>query len=63
MGRRPGSEAEMAALFLRTELTSERWREDLQALLERAGLPEEVVPAVADRRIQPPREPFWGFRG
>jgi len=42
---RPGSEAEMVALFLRTELTSDRWQDDLRALLERAGLPEDVVTA------------------
>ena len=40
---RPSSEAEMVALFLRTELPSDRWRDDLEALLERAGLPERVV--------------------
>lgn len=40
---RPGSEAEMVALFLRTELPSDRWRDDLQALRERAGVPERVV--------------------
>lgn len=40
---RPSSEAEMVALFLRTELPSDRWRNELQALLERAGLPERVV--------------------
>lgn len=40
---RPSSEAEMIALFLRTELPSDRWRDDLRALLERAGLPEQVV--------------------
>jgi hypothetical protein len=42
---RPSSEAEMAALFLRTELSSERWRDGLRALLERAGLPDRVVTA------------------
>lgn len=40
---RPSSEAEMVALFLRTELPSDRWRDELEALLERAGLPERVV--------------------
>jgi hypothetical protein len=40
---RAGSEAEMVALFLRTELSSERFGDDLRALLERAGLPERVV--------------------
>ena len=34
---RPSSEAEMVALFLRTELSSDRWRDDLRALLKRAG--------------------------
>jgi hypothetical protein len=42
---RPSSEAEMVALFLRTELRSERWQDDLRALLERAGLPDRVVTA------------------
>jgi hypothetical protein len=42
---RPGSEAEMVALFLRTELTSARWRDGLRALLEHAGLPDRVVTA------------------
>ncbi len=40
---RPSSEAEMVALFLRTELPSDRWRDDLRALLARAGLPDRVV--------------------
>jgi hypothetical protein len=40
---RPGSEAEMVALFLRTELPSARFGDELRALLERAGLPERVV--------------------
>jgi hypothetical protein len=40
---RPGSEAEMVALFLRTELPSDRWQNGLRALLERAGLPDRVV--------------------
>ena len=40
---RPGSEAEMVALFLRTELASARFGAELGALLERAGLPERVV--------------------
>src|SRR5215831_2242050 len=40
---RPSSEAEMVALFLRTELPAPRSRDDLRALLERAGLPERVV--------------------
>jgi hypothetical protein len=42
---RPSSEAEMVALFLRTELPAARSRDDLQALLEREGLPERVVSA------------------
>jgi hypothetical protein len=33
----------MIALVLRTELASDRWRDDLQALLERAGLPARIV--------------------
>jgi hypothetical protein len=40
---RPGSEAEMVALFLRTELPSARFGDELRTLLERAGLPERVV--------------------
>ena len=40
---RPSSEAEMVALFLRTELPAARFRDKLQALLERAGLPERVI--------------------
>ena len=40
---RPSSEAEMVALFLRTELPAARFRENLQALLERAGLPECII--------------------
>jgi hypothetical protein len=40
---RPSSEAEMVALFLRTELPAARFRDDLQALLERAGLPKRIV--------------------
>jgi hypothetical protein len=40
---RPSSEAEMVALFLRTELTSDRFGDQLRALLERAGLPDRVV--------------------
>jgi hypothetical protein len=35
----------MVALFLRTELYSDRWRDGLRALLERAGLPDRVVTA------------------
>lgn len=40
---RPSGEAEMVALFLRTELPSDRWGDGLQALIKRAGLPERVV--------------------
>ena len=40
---RPSGEAEMVALFLRTELPAARSRDDLRALLERDGLPERVV--------------------
>ncbi|HET9079421.1 MAG TPA: hypothetical protein VFO01_02740 [Trebonia sp.] len=42
---RSSSEAEMVAVFLRTELPSDRWKDDLRALLERAGLPERVITA------------------
>jgi hypothetical protein len=42
---RPSSEAEMVALFLRTELPAARSRDDLRALLERDGVPERVVTA------------------
>jgi hypothetical protein len=42
---RSSSEAEMVALFLRTELPSDRWEDDLQALLVRAGLPDRVITA------------------
>jgi hypothetical protein len=40
---RPSSEKEMIALFLRTELASDRWRDTLRELLDRAGLPERVI--------------------
>ena len=40
---RPSSEAEMVALFLRTELPAARFRDKLRALLERDGLPERVI--------------------
>src|SRR5258708_2053237 len=40
---RPGSEAEMVALFLRTELPAARSRDGLRALLEQARLSERVV--------------------
>jgi hypothetical protein len=42
---RPGSEAEMIALFLRTELPAARFRDTLQALLDQAGLPARLVTA------------------
>jgi hypothetical protein len=42
---RPGSEAEMIALFLRTELPAARFRDKLQVLLEQAGLPERLITA------------------
>jgi hypothetical protein len=40
---RPGSEAEMVALFLRTELPSARWHDALQLQLQRAGLADDVI--------------------
>ena len=40
---RPGSEAEMVALFMRTELPAARFRDTLRALLARHGLPESVI--------------------
>ena len=42
---RASGEAEMVALFLRTELPAPRSRDDLEAHLEREGLPERVVTA------------------
>jgi hypothetical protein len=42
---RPSSEAEMVALFLRTELPSDRFGDQLRALLQLAGLPERVITA------------------
>jgi hypothetical protein len=42
---RPDSEAEMVALFLRTELPAARFRDTLQALLDQAGLPGLLVTA------------------
>jgi len=47
---RGSSEAEMVALFLRTELPAARSRDSLRALLTDAGLPERVVtvPDLAD---------------
>ena len=40
---RPSSEAEMVALFLRTELPAARSRDDLRAHLEQARLSERVI--------------------
>jgi hypothetical protein len=40
---RPASEPEMIALFLRSELPSDRWRDKLLARLELAGLSERVI--------------------
>jgi hypothetical protein len=40
---RPSSEAEMVALFLRTELPAARFRDKLRALLESNGLPESII--------------------
>src|SRR5262252_2487201 len=40
---RASSEAEMVALFLRTELPAARFRDELRALLQRNGLPERVI--------------------
>ena len=40
---RPSSEAEMVALFLRTELPAARFRDTLRALLQSHGLPESVI--------------------
>jgi hypothetical protein len=42
---RPSSEAEMVALFLRTELPAARFRDKLRALLDEAGLPERLITA------------------
>lgn len=42
---RASSEVEMIALFLRTELPSDRWRDGLRALLKRTMLPESVITA------------------
>jgi hypothetical protein len=41
----PSGEAEMVALFLRTELSSDRFGADIRVLLERDGVPEHVVSA------------------
>ena len=42
---RPSNEAEMVALFLRTELPAARFRDRLRALLDQAGQPERLVTA------------------
>jgi hypothetical protein len=42
---RASSEAEMVALFLRTELPAARFRDKLKALLDQAGLPERLITA------------------
>jgi hypothetical protein len=42
---RPSSEAEMVALFLRTELPAARFRDTLRGLLDQAGLPERLITA------------------
>jgi hypothetical protein len=42
---RPSSEAEMVALFLRTELPSDRFGDGLRAQLNRDSLPERVITA------------------
>jgi hypothetical protein len=41
----PSSEAEMVAVFLRTELPAARFRDTLHALLDQAGLPERLITA------------------
>jgi hypothetical protein len=48
---RDGSQAEMIALFLRGELTSDRYGPEIQALLERDGLSKRVItnPDLEDR--------------
>ena len=42
---RPSSEAEMVAVFLRTELPAARFGDTLRTLLDQAGLPESLVTA------------------
>lgn len=44
-GLRPSSEAEMVALFLRTELPTDHSGARIRALLKGAGLPERVITA------------------
>jgi hypothetical protein len=50
---RPSSEAEMVALFLRTELPAARFRDTLRALLDQAGLPARVI---TDPNLDDPAE-------
>lgn len=40
---RPSSEAEMVALFLRTEFAAARFRDTIRTLLERAGRPQRIL--------------------
>jgi len=63
---RPSGEEEMIALFLRTEVASDRWRDALRELLDRAGLPESVIAApdlgdCAENRAR--RQLLTGHRG
>jgi hypothetical protein len=63
---RPSGEDEMIALFLRTELASDRWRDALRELLGRGGLPERVITAPdlddpAENRAR--RQLLTGHRG
>jgi hypothetical protein len=63
---RPSCEEEMIALFLRTELASDRWRDALRKLLDRAGLPESVIaePDLDDpAEIRARRQLLTGHRG
>ena len=56
----------MIALFLRTELASDRWRDALRKLLDRAGLPESVIaePDLDDpAEIRARRQLLTGHRG
>ena len=50
---RPSSEAEMVALFLRTELPAARFRDTLRDLLDQAGLPGRVI---TDPNLDDPAE-------
>ncbi len=63
---RPGTEDEMIALFLRTEVTAERFRERLLACLAEVGLPERIVAqpdlsSVEENRAR--REVIGRYRG